>query len=1099
VAQTCAPVPNGGQLGGPLGTSTTCSGFFNTNINFTGVTTPPTAPQTVTLSDAQVLIPAGSPPDAVNIDNSAGGAIATLGSSAALTANNSSIDNTANSGAGSASGLRIQTNGNATITASNTPIAVLGAGNTNGIWSIVLPSSDPNTAAKVSYTGPGITVTGGANSTAIQAENRGNGNASIDAAGNFTVAKPNDPGFFVFGLLAKSGAAGGIGSDASVNYSSGTIDVRGVVPVGIQASSRGDGSATVITAAGTKINVSDTQLGGEGVLLLSSGTAASGKALTANVASTIMSSGPASIDPNNFPSGIVAFGFRDAPIFVTLTKDGSITTQGGNGAGIYALSAGGTITINSSGPINTTDGSNAIGIFADNTFGTSGRNNKLVTDPGTPIIGPQAAQATVTVNATDVLTMGQFGTAISATAGGNVAVNVAPGGSVMGGWQADLTSVGEVSLLPAAGVILNSTGGVATLTNDGSIGALSDRAIVGDPVVINNGLITGFVQFTGGDNSIINNGTFNLRHFADTAGTGRDTVRVAIADLGGGFNNSFNNIGTLALLGAPGATKLDATGQYLPLGNPNNAMALNGPVQGHLVGVATFTNSGIIDLQSNPVAGDVLVITGSRQAGLGPSQVGPGTFISNGGVLRLDTVLNEGGAATRSDTLVVDGTAVGAGGPTSIAIRSGGGGALTVGDGILLVEANPILSASGAFSLQGASITAGAFDYFLFKGGATPRSQGNWYLRNTLIAPTPGVPPPEAAPGTPPLPTLAPGAAPIPLFQPGVAVMSVVPSIARSLGLLTLGTFNERQGDQLLVRGGCSRETQDRIWNADKRRDENCNTKIGAWGRVFGQNTREHFAQGARPDFDGTFAGFQAGADLWRLESIYGHHDNIGFYVAQARASGSVHGLVDAREGALAGHVDLDASSYGGYWTHLGPSNWYIDTVVQGTHFFGTPQSIRGVSTTVNGDAFTGSIEAGYPIHLAPWLSFEPQIQGIWQRVWLYDTLVPVSTITFDRADVFTGRAGALLRGTFGSTGAVWQPYLKGNVWWGSNGFDTVYFNSFGIPTGRNGGTTLEGGGGITGKLTRNISVYGDASYLTSVSGESHIALKGNVGLRVTW
>jgi len=100
---------------------------------------------------------------------------------------------------------------------------------------------------------------------------------------------------------------------------------------------------------------------------------------------------------------------------------------------------------------------------------------------------------------------------------------------------------------------------------------------------------------------------------------------------------------------------------------------------------------------------------------------------------------------------------------------------------------------------------------------------------------------------------------------------------------------------------------------------------------------------------------------------------------------------------------------------------------------------------------------------------------------------------------VFTGRAGALLRGTFGSTGRVWQPYLKGNVWWGSNGFDTVTFNGFGVPTGRNGGTTLEGGGGVTGKLTRNFSVYGDASYLTSVSGESHIALKGNVGLRVTW
>jgi hypothetical protein len=213
LAQTYAPVPNGGTLGGALGTSTTCSGPF-TNINFTGVTTPPTALQTVTLSGAQVLSLASSPPDAVNIDNSGGGAIATLGSSAALTANNSSVDNTANSGAGSPSGLRIQTNGNATITATNTPIAVTGAGNANGIWSIVLPSSDPTTAAKVGYTGLGITVTGGANSTAIQAENRGNGNASLSkdggtsgapgagAAGNFTVVKPNDPGFFVFGLLA---------------------------------------------------------------------------------------------------------------------------------------------------------------------------------------------------------------------------------------------------------------------------------------------------------------------------------------------------------------------------------------------------------------------------------------------------------------------------------------------------------------------------------------------------------------------------------------------------------------------------------------------------------------------------------------------------------------------------------------------------------------------------------------------------------------------------------------------------------------------------------------------------------------------------------
>ena len=184
--------------------------------------------------------------------------------------------------------------------------------------------------------------------------------------------------------------------------------------------------------------------------------------------------------------------------------------------------------------------------------------------------------------------------------------------------------------------------------------------------------------------------------------------------------------------------------------------------------------------------------------------------------------------------------------------------------------------------------------------------------------------------------------------------MSVVPSVARTLGLLTLGTFNERQGDQLLC-GALRRSVH---------------------GAVFRPTHKRHFAQGARPDFDGTFAGFQAEADLWRLESINGHHDNIGFYVAQARASGSVHGSVDGFEGALAGHVDLDASSFGGYWTHLGPSNWYIDTVVQGTHFYGSPNSLRGVTTTAKGSAFAGSIEAGYPIALAPWLILSRRYRG---------------------------------------------------------------------------------------------------------------------------
>ena len=1128
MAQSCTPVANGGTLGGANPTSTTCTGPFNTNINFGGVTTG-TPLLTVNLGDpalgagASVTSPGGG---AVNAQNSTGTPIAN-GTSITINANGTAanpivINNTANSGGSNNWGLVTAggSAGAAVINATNTQISVNGTGTDNGIWAISYGVSAANVAS-VTYdagatsgitTGSVITP-GGSNSTGIQAENRGNGNAVIDARGNiFGVNGTN--GQFIFGLDAVAGSTlgGGLGGpgDALVMYHSGNINVSGFFAIGIFASA--NDSVTVTTDPGTTVIVNgfDPVLNTTfhtkpGIDAESTGTAAANNAITMNIASTIQMSGPAAPDPSgkitNNGVAIRALAYVDAPIFINYTGPG-ITTQCGSCVGILPLSGSGNISVNSSGPI-TTNGLGAFGVFADsgtlinqlfNGPAPPGPGGSVTVNASAPIttlgdeshgIWASSTTGPVQVTATNVSTTGQFSAGINAISSGingaggnNVTVNIPSGGLIMGGWQPDVTDVGVTYKLPAAGVILGSSVGTATLTNDGSIGALSDRAVASSPLfpsnntsIINNGTITGFVQLVGGSNSILNDGIFNLRHFADTTGAVggvRDTVRVATADLGTGSNNTFTNNGTLALPAVTGATTLDPAGQYLPLGNSNNAMALNGgPLQGHLIGVSTFTNSGIIDLQSNPAAGDVLVITGARQAN---GVAGPGTYISNGGTLKLDTVLNQGDAATRSDTLVVDGTQVGAGATNMVIHNAGGMGALTVGDGILVVQVlDPARSAAGAFSLTGAPITAGAFDYFLFHGGLSAGSAANWYLRNTLA------PGPTPAPGEL-LPTAVSGE--IPLFQPEVALKSVVPSVARSLGLVTLGTFDEREGDQLLLRG---------------------DMRVGVWGRVFGQHTRENFAQGAQPDFDGTFAGFQAGADLLRWQSLNGHSDRIGFYVGEARASGSVHGLVDAFQGAPAGHLDIDATSYGGYWTHLGRSNWYIDAVLQGTYFQTSANSIRGDSNNFSGRGFAASIEAGYPIVLTPWLKFEPQIQGIWQRTSFDNTQAAFSTISFDRSDVFTGRAGALLRGTFGRLGVQWQPYLKGNVWWGSNGTDTVTFNGFGIPTGRNGGTTLEGGGGVTGKLTRYVSVYADASYLGSVSGETRNTLKGNTGLRVTW
>jgi hypothetical protein len=569
---------------------------------------------------------------------------------------------------------------------------------------------------------------------------------------------------------------GGAGN-ASILYRSGTINVQGPGAAGIFASAE-TGSATIMTLTGTTIMVSPefpTDIAEVGIDAFST----NGNT-TDTVASTIQVSGQLApnSDYRNNPTGIRATSDNSGSASVTYSGPG-ITVNGGGGLGIVAVTgspdattASGSVTVDASGakgPI-VADGSNGVGILADSGF----IRNAIKGRPTTTMTGAVLVKASNVVS-----TPGEFGTAISATGGsGGVSVNIPSGGSIMGGWQPDVASVGTTYGLPAAGVILGSAGGgTATLINNGSIGALSDRAVASpgpsfflnprfpsfptsnNTSIINNDTITGFVQLVGDNNSFVNNGNglFNLRHFADTNGVGvRDTLRVAVADLGTGPNNTFTNKGTLALLRVTGATKLDSGGQYLPLGNPNNAMGLNGPLQGKLLGVATFTNSGLIDLQSNPVACDVLVITGTSVTvnPLLSAASFPGTYISDGGTLKLDTVLNEGGpTASQSDVLVVDGTSLGPLGTnlaTKIDIRNAGGkGALTEGDGILVVQVlDPARSAPGVFTLAH-PVSAGLFDYRLFLGGIGASNPADWFLRNTFVVPEPG---PEPKPEPPPLP-----------------------------------------------------------------------------------------------------------------------------------------------------------------------------------------------------------------------------------------------------------------------------------------------------------------------------------------------------------
>lgn len=144
----------------------------------------------------------------------------------------------------------------------------------------------------------------------------------------------------------------------------------------------------------------------------------------------------------------------------------------------------------------------------------------------------------------------------------------------------------------------------------------------------------------------------------------------------------------------------------------------------------TLNNAGTIDLGSGNDAQGRLTVQGD--------------YTGNNGTLRLNSVLAGDGAA--SDRLVVSRGAIG--GSTQLLINNlDGAGATTAQNGIQVVEARDGAVSTATAFVQTQTLSAGAYDYRLFKGGVTAGSENSWYLRSTLVAPPAPAPAPE--PGEP--------------------------------------------------------------------------------------------------------------------------------------------------------------------------------------------------------------------------------------------------------------------------------------------------------------------------------------------------------------
>ncbi|MGZ7460236.1 autotransporter family protein [Pseudomonas sp. Ma2-10] len=514
------------------------------------------------------------------------------------------------------------------------------------------------------------------------------------------------------------------------------------------------------------------------------------------------------------------------------------------------------------------------------------------------------------------------------------------------------------------------------------------------------------------------------------------------------------------------------------------------PVQGGISPFAVgqrvnLNNAGLIDMTTgNTRTNDTLTVQGN--------------YSGSNGQLFLQSVL--GNDSSASDKLVVEnGTLTG---NTLITVSNiGGVGGLTRQNGIALVQAQgSAVSENGAFSLKG-PVSAGAFDYRLFKGGVTAGTENSWYLRSAVVAPAlttipnpdPTLPPitvpvvatpfaavaPAGSAQLPSLPAAVPGAEPIPLYRPEVPTWSVLPPAAAMLTMTALGTFHDRQGDQRLLKE---------------------NGALGAgWGRVYGKNINQTWAGTVTPRFDGSLSGFQVGNDLYSSQTAGGLTQRTGFFVGHTRLQGDVDGFNEGFQGRSAGKIELEGDSYGLYWTLTDPIGWYVDTVVMGTRIDGDNRSKRGLKLDNRGHALTLSAEAGYPIDMGGNWVVEPQVQLIHQKISLDSQDDGISRVSFDSDGAWTGRLGARLKGRYQVSGRPLEPYLRANLWHTVAGDDTVTFDNVDQVKTTQKATSADVGVGVILSLDSAISVYASADYSSNIDSNQLRGLGANIGVRVSW
>jgi outer membrane autotransporter protein len=605
-----------------------------------------------------------------------------------------------------------------------------------------------------------------------------------------------------------------------------------------------------------------------------------------------------------------------------------------------------------------------------------------------------------------------------------------------------------------------------TLALSGAAGSVADALATSSKVVANGTFDistivapASHIQSLGGSGTVtLGTKTLILTHANDTFagsinGTGGLTVTGGTQTLSGA--NTYNGATTVAggtlRAGAVGA--FSAASAYVA--SAGGAFDLNGFNQT----IASLDNAGLVRTGGAP--GTTLTVAGN--------------YVGSGGTLLLNTAL--GGDSSATDRMVVQGATSGT---STLRISNvGGAGAQTV-EGIKVIDVAG--ASNGTFALQGdyvlsgqQAVIGGAYAYTLQKNGISTPTDGDWYLRSSLVNP------PAAAPAGP-------------LYQPGVPLYENYAQVL--LGMNALPTLQERAGNRYW--GGSDATERTGLANASMGGVPAQPTPV--WGRIEGQHSAFTPSNTTGSTYNADQWKAQAGIDGLLLENGRGR-----LIVGLNAQYGSANANVTSFFGN--GTIRVQGSGVGTSLTWYGDDGFYVDGQAQAMFYHGDLASVL-TGSMIHGNEGMGSafaIESGKRIGIGNGFALTPQAQLTYSKV-DFDPFADrfSAAVSLANADSLLGRAGLalehlkswrdpsgqLVRSDVYGIANVHYEFLDGtNV--------LVSGTSFASANDRLWGSI--GGGGTYSWASGRYAVFGEVSYNASLAHAGDHSYKGTAGFRVVW